>query len=47
MVAIDPYPWLHATQYSYYFGHVFLLANCLSISGAPATGSVTERSPAE
>ena len=29
MVAIDPYPWLHATQYSYYFGHVFLLANCL------------------
>lgn len=24
-----PYPWLHATQYSYYFGHVFLLANSL------------------
>lgn len=24
-----PYTWLHATQYSYYFGHVFLLANSL------------------
>ena len=24
-----PYPWLHATQYSYYFGHIFFLANSL------------------